>query len=142
MKRALIGTFALSLAAGVAYAQDNAAAGGASQTGAASLQFSTVDTNNDGRVSSAEAQAHAELRSEFARLDANSDGYLSQSEFDKMKSGSSSDSSGAGAPGASSPRPTSPGASSTPESSSDDPGARSTDPEGASPQSDSFDPAE
>lgn len=146
MKRALIGTFALSLAAGMAYAQDNAAAGAGSQAGAASLRFSTVDADNDGRVSSAEAQAHAALRSDFARLDANSDGYLSQAEFDKMKAGSSSSSGagspGAGSPDASSPRPTSPGTSSSPGSSSDNPGTRSTAPEGASPQSESSDPAE
>ena len=80
MKRAIIGTFALSLAAGMAFAQDAggpAPAGGASQGGSASLQFSTVDTNGDGRISSAEAQSHSSLRSSFSTLDANSDGYLS-----------------------------------------------------------------
>lgn len=139
MKRAIIGTFALSLAAGVAYAQENTApAGGASQSGAASLQFSTVDTDNDGRVSSAEAQAHPALRSDFARLDENSDGYLSQAEFDKLKSGSSPGSSSSGP---STAPPVSPGASSTPGSSSD-PGTRSTEPAEAAPQSDFSDPAE
>ncbi len=121
MKRAIIGTFALSLAAGVAYAQDNAgaagAAGASSQGGSASLQFSTVDSNGDGRISSAEAQAHSQLRGSFATLDANSDGHLSQSEFGKMKPGAAGSSGASGAPGA----PGAPGASGSPGASS--PGA-------------------
>jgi hypothetical protein len=48
-------------------------------------EFGSVDQNRDGRVSKVEAQAHAELTSQFATLDADRDSYLSQTEFGKWK---------------------------------------------------------
>jgi hypothetical protein len=77
-------------------------------------KFGTVDINGDGRVSKSEAQAHAELVSQFATLDANSDSYLSLTEFGKWKGSAPADVSPA--PGATAPRESSPqpGSSSAP----------------------------
>jgi hypothetical protein len=90
MKRAIFASFALSLAAGVVSAQDAAVAAANPATPAipsagasASVEFKTIDSNSDGRVSSAEAQANMDLRSAFSTLDADRDSYLSQSEYAK-----------------------------------------------------------
>jgi hypothetical protein len=55
--------------------------------GSAAAQFSTVDTNRDGRISRTEARAYGNLGSSFATLDTDSDNYLSQSEFGKWNAG-------------------------------------------------------
>src|SRR5690606_18823758 len=100
MKRAIIGSLALTLAAGVVSAQNaTPPATSPGQGASSSMEFGTVDANRDGRVSSAEAQSHSELRTEFSKLDADSDTYLSQAEFQKWnkagKSGAAGTSPGA-----------------------------------------------
>lgn len=87
------GSFVLSCAiAGAVFAQGapapapvSPAAGGVS----ASADFSSIDTNKDGKVSSTEAQSNTDLRSAFSSLDADKDTYLSQSEFAKWNKGKS-----------------------------------------------------
>ena len=44
--------------------------------------FKDLDANGDGRVSTTEAQSHAQLNEGFRTADANGDGYVSQTEFD------------------------------------------------------------
>lgn len=120
MKRAITGSLALLFAAGLASAQNatppaGGAAGtpGASQGASASMDFGKVDTNKDGRLSSAEVQSHSELRSAFVTLDADRDTYLSQSEYQKWdKAGKS----GAAGSSGSSPRPGSSSQSTAPNS--------------------------
>ena len=68
----------------------------------AHAQFSSIDTNKDGRISRDEVKANAELNSSFATLDADHDSYLSESEYGKWKSSSMAPGSGK-APGASMP---------------------------------------
>lgn len=60
---------------------------GADRAGAAHGNFATVDMNQDGRISQAEARSHAELQAAFPQLDQNRDNYLSQAEFAKWKAG-------------------------------------------------------
>lgn len=90
MKRAITGSLALLFAAGIVSAQNAsppaggaAAAAGASQGASGAVDFSALDTNKDGRLSSTEVQANTELRSAFATLDTDRDNSLSQSEFQK-----------------------------------------------------------
>ena len=45
--------------------------------------FKDLDANGDGRVSTTEAQAHAQLNQGFRTADTNGDGYVSQTEFDE-----------------------------------------------------------
>ncbi|MGN6512411.1 MAG: hypothetical protein ACTHKZ_02395 [Lysobacteraceae bacterium] len=45
--------------------------------------FGTLDTDHDGRISSAEAGASANFMGRFKSLDRNGDGYVSQKEFHK-----------------------------------------------------------
>ncbi|MDQ2641219.1 MAG: hypothetical protein M3Y79_11670 [Pseudomonadota bacterium] len=122
MKRAITGSIALLLAAGVVSAQNAPAPAGAaattpgaSQGASGSMDFGAVDTNKDGRLSSAEVQSHSELRSQFSTLDADRDSYLSQSEYQKWgKAGKSGAAGAAGAPA----RPGSSSQSTSPNSSS------------------------
>lgn len=118
MKRAITGSFALLLAAGVVSAQNATppatTAPGASQGASASVDFGTVDMNKDGKLSSAEVQSNSELRTAFSTLDADRDSYLSQSEYAKWnKAGKSSSSSSSSAPGSSSSSSSSPNSSSS-----------------------------
>jgi hypothetical protein len=86
MKRAIVGTFALTLAAGLVSAQNAATPATPaipSQGASASVDFKSVDANNDGKLSSTEVQSNTELKSAFATLDADRDTYLSQSEYAK-----------------------------------------------------------
>lgn len=120
MKRAITGSLALLFAAGIVSAQNAsppaggaAAAAGASQGASDAVDFSALDTNKDGRLSSQEVQANTELRSAFSTLDADRDTYLSQSEFQKWnkagKPGAAPASQGA-APQGSAPNSGSPSA--------------------------------
>jgi hypothetical protein len=61
----------------------------------AMVKIGEIDLDQDGRVSSAEAQSNAQLRTSFATLDADSDGYLSRSEYAKWNKAHKQDSSGA-----------------------------------------------
>jgi Ca2+-binding EF-hand superfamily protein len=45
------------------------------------LDFNTLDTNHDGKLSPLEARADPELSMDFDALDVNHDGYLSMEEF-------------------------------------------------------------
>jgi len=85
MKRVIVGSLALSFGAGLAMAQQPSTpvAGTPSQGAATSLEFSSIDANRDGRISTAEVQSNSELKSSFASLDADRDSYLSQSEYSK-----------------------------------------------------------
>jgi len=88
MKRAIVGSIAMSLAAGVVMAQQTtppAAGAGASpaQGASASVEFGSIDANRDGRLSTSEVQSHSDLKSAFATLDADRDSYLSQTEYSK-----------------------------------------------------------
>jgi hypothetical protein len=84
MKTAIAGSLVLSLAAGVAFAQNTPPpAAGAGQGASAMVEFGSIDKDKDGRLSSAEAQANTELRTAFSTLDADRDSYLSQTEYGK-----------------------------------------------------------
>jgi hypothetical protein len=45
------------------------------------IDFRSLDTNHDGRISSVEGRASADLQDNFDALDKNQDGYLSPTEF-------------------------------------------------------------
>lgn len=85
MNKVSVGTLAISLAAaGVILAQAPAAtAPKGSQDHAAHMEFKSVDTNSDGRISREEARANVELTTNFGTLDGDTDTYLSQAEFAK-----------------------------------------------------------
>lgn len=105
-------------------------------------QFSTLDTNKDGRVSRDEVKSHAELTSSFTTLDSDHDTYLSESEFGKYKpapsgmtapaAGKSPSMNGAQSPGNSTP---SGNGSQSSGSSTRTPGSSSSPGTGGSPQS-------
>lgn len=78
------GSFVLSCAiAGAVFAQGAPAPVAPAPGASASAEFSVIDTNKDGKVSSTEAQSNSDLRSAFSSLDADKDTYLTQSEFSK-----------------------------------------------------------
>jgi hypothetical protein len=104
-----IGSLVVSLAAGAVFAQDAAPAASAQAQAStsASVDFSSLDANKDGRVSMSEVQSNTDLKSQFDALDSNKDSYLTPIEFskwnhagkskDSTSSSSSSDSSSSGA---------------------------------------------
>ena len=86
MKKVTFALSALTVAvAGVALAQ--APANGPANPGAMPphTQFSSLDTNKDGRISKDEIKSNAELTSSFSNLDTDHDSYLSESEYGKWK---------------------------------------------------------
>jgi Ca2+-binding EF-hand superfamily protein len=85
MNKVSVGTLAISLAAaGVILAQAPASTvPKGSQGHAAHMEFKSVDTNSDGRISREEARANVELTTNFGTLDGDTDTYLSQAEFAK-----------------------------------------------------------
>lgn len=64
-------------------------------SGVKAKNFSKLDTNADGRISAAEANADTKLSGGFASLDADHDGYLSQSEYTTGAATMGSDNTGA-----------------------------------------------
>lgn len=83
---ARIGSFVLTCAfAGAVFAQGAAQPPVAppAQGAGASAEFSSIDQNKDGKVSSTEAQSNSDLRSAFSSLDADKDTYLTPTEFSK-----------------------------------------------------------
>jgi Ca2+-binding EF-hand superfamily protein len=42
--------------------------------------FESLDTNSDGRISKAEAEANANVKAQFSSYDTNSDGYIERTE--------------------------------------------------------------
>jgi hypothetical protein len=53
----------------------------ADDMGTSSVNFSDLDANGDGRVSSTEASNHSQLNQGFRSADSNGDGYMSEAEF-------------------------------------------------------------
>jgi hypothetical protein len=97
MKQATFGIVCLSIGfVAVALGQNaqNPATNPGSQKVAPPIPFSSLDTNKDGRVSKEEVKANNELTSSFATLDVDKDTYLSESEFGKWHSPSSTPPSG------------------------------------------------
>jgi len=90
MKRSILEagvlTFAFAVIAAAQNAPQNPATNPGSQKVAPPIQFSSLDTNKDGRVSKEEVRANVELNSTFATLDTNKDSYLSEAEFGKWQS--------------------------------------------------------
>lgn len=74
MNRLLIGAVAAALAAFAANAADPA-----------SMTFTDLDTNKDGKLSSAEVASEATLTASFRSVDSDGDGALSQSEYDTWR---------------------------------------------------------
>lgn len=96
MKKLVIGMTGLTAAFAVAAIAQNASpptrsdvpAAGVSATApvpsAATVQFSSVDQNKDGKLSQAEALSYgSSLGTNFAKLDTNADGFVSQIEYNK-----------------------------------------------------------
>ena len=67
-----------ALACGAAFAQDQPT--GPTDESVSSI-FTQLDTDKDGRISSAEAQASAVVSRSFAKADANGDGAITRDEF-------------------------------------------------------------
>ena len=65
-----------ALACGAAYAQDQAP-----PDDSTSSIFAQLDTNQDGRISSEEAQASSVVSRSFGKADANGDGAITRDEF-------------------------------------------------------------
>jgi len=79
-----IGSFVLSCAiAGAVFAQAAPPVAPALPGASSSAEFTAIDQNKDGKVSSTEAQSNTDLRSAFSSLDADKDTYLTPSEFSK-----------------------------------------------------------
>jgi Ca2+-binding EF-hand superfamily protein len=68
-----------ALACGAAYAQDQAAP--AAPDDSVSSIFSQLDTNQDGRISTEEAQASSVVSRSFGKADSNGDGAIARDEF-------------------------------------------------------------
>jgi hypothetical protein len=79
MTRLLIGAVAAAMAAFAANAADPA-----------SMTFKDLDTNKDGKLSSAEVASEATLTQNFRSADSDGDGALSQSEYDTWRASSQS----------------------------------------------------
>ena len=120
MKQATFGIACLSVgffAVALAQNAQNPATNPGSQKVAPPIQFSSLDTNKDGRVSKDEVKTHNELTSSFATLDVNKDSYLSESEFGKWDSKASTPASGnMGSPPERTPSGNSPPMSTAPQS--------------------------
>ncbi len=75
-----VSALAIVLAAGAAFAQQSPAP---AATGTTSMDYSKLDTNGDGVISKDEAKGDPALSSQFSTLDADKDGKLSSSELAK-----------------------------------------------------------
>ena len=62
----------------------------AGDMGTGSSQFSDLDANADGRVSSTEASKDSQLNEGFRSADSNGDGYVSEAEFNAWTAGTKS----------------------------------------------------
>jgi Ca2+-binding EF-hand superfamily protein len=51
--------------------------------------FESLDTNSDGRISKAEAEANANVKAQFSSYDKNADGYIERSEVNSTNSSES-----------------------------------------------------
>lgn len=77
-KKTLIGSLALVLVSGAAFATEGAKMDGATQ---AAVTFESLDADKDGRVSLTEAAADKSTTEHFSTADKNADGYLDAEEF-------------------------------------------------------------
>jgi hypothetical protein len=75
-----VSALALLLAAGAAFAQQSPPP---ASTGTSSMDYSKLDTNGDCVISNDEAKGDPTLSSQFSTLDADKDGKLSSSELAK-----------------------------------------------------------
>ena len=134
-KTVRIGSFIAScVVAGAVFAQAATTPAGAPAQGvgagaagaSVAHDFSSIDTNKDGKVSSTEAQSNSELRSAFSTLDADNDTYLSQSEFAKWSAGGKAGGMG-GASWSGADRSSSGASSNSSSSSSSSPKTQSSD---------------
>jgi hypothetical protein len=69
-----------ALACGTAFAQDQATQAPSADDSTSSI-FQQLDTNQDGRLSSEEAQASPVVSRSFGKADANGDGAITREEF-------------------------------------------------------------
>ena len=92
MKRNFLIGLGLTLAASTAFAADNGVLPSASTPGAAAnagvsvgasagVDFGSLDTNADGKLTRAEVKSNTELSARFKALDKNKDGKLSSDEY-------------------------------------------------------------
>jgi hypothetical protein len=81
-KAAVIGSALLSLVFAAAVSAQTPQSDSA-KASEAHQQFSSIDTNGDGRVSQAEAKAKADLNAAFPALDTDRDTYISELEYGK-----------------------------------------------------------
>jgi Ca2+-binding EF-hand superfamily protein len=51
--------------------------------------FESLDVNNDGRISKAEAEVNANVKAQFSSYDINADGYIERSEVNSTNSSQS-----------------------------------------------------
>ena len=51
--------------------------------------FESLDTNSDGRISKAEAEANANVKAQFSSYDVNGDGYIERSEVNSTNNSQS-----------------------------------------------------
>lgn len=51
--------------------------------------FESLDTNNDGRISKAEAEANANVKAQFSSYDVNGDGYIERAEVNSANNSAS-----------------------------------------------------
>jgi len=51
--------------------------------------FESLDANNDGRISKAEAEANANVKAQFSSYDVNGDGYIERSEVNSTNNSQS-----------------------------------------------------
>jgi Ca2+-binding EF-hand superfamily protein len=51
--------------------------------------FESLDTNNDGRISRAEAEANANVKAQFSSYDMNGDGYIERTEVNSTNNSQS-----------------------------------------------------
>lgn len=130
MNKIHLSAAAATIVAAVSFAQTPNPATNPGSSKIAPPQFSSLDSNRDGRVSKDEVKAHAELTSSFANLDADHDTYLSETEFGKWKPATTP---GATTPGANRPAPGAP----MPGNPGSTPGTRTPAPLSGSPQSNS-----
>lgn len=77
------GVAALMLPFAAAIAQTPPPEQGSPQQGQGAASFESLDTNSDGRISKTEAEANANVKSQFSSYDLNGDGYIERSEVDR-----------------------------------------------------------
>ncbi len=75
-KLVALSTLSLVIAAGPSFAEE--------QVASAELSFNVIDLNADGYISSEEAYVYEPLSVQFSTLDTDEDGLISESEFNEL----------------------------------------------------------